>query len=53
MLRGSEATLYRSIRQMNQNGVVGNPAAASAATGIQIARLVGAQLLEIIQDINL
>ena len=53
MLRGAEATFYRSIRQMSKIGVVGNAASASAETGRQIAGRVGARLLKITQDMNL
>jgi creatinine amidohydrolase len=53
MMHGSEATLYRSIREMNASGVVGTPSAATARTGAAISRIVTQRLLQIINDLTL
>lgn len=53
MLHGSEATLYRTIREMNPSGVVGTPSAAAAETGAAITRIVVTRLVQILSDLSL
>jgi len=52
MLHGSEATLYRTIREMNASGVVGTPSAATAETGAAITRIVTQRLFTILSDLS-
>ncbi|MEZ4825518.1 MAG: creatininase family protein [Bacteroidia bacterium] len=52
MLRGSQASFYRTMRAMTPNGVFGSPEKASAEKGWEISRLVSESLVHIISDIR-
>jgi len=51
MLRGSKATLYATFRQMTENGVYGDPTAATRDKGEAIGNFVEAELLTITRSL--
>ena len=52
MLRGSKASLYRSMKEMTSNGAFGDPSAASEEKGRKIAELVTSAMKKIISDLH-
>lgn len=48
MLRGSKASIFRSMKAMTSNGVFGDPGTCSAAKGIEITKIVTTSLKEIV-----
>ena len=52
MLRGSKASLYRSMKEMTSNGAFGNPSAASEEKGLKITELVTSAMQLIITDMQ-
>jgi creatinine amidohydrolase len=51
MLRGARASLYRDFRDMTENGVYGDPSAASAEKGMAIERAVLSSLVELVASL--
>ncbi|MBK8504337.1 MAG: creatininase family protein [Saprospiraceae bacterium] len=51
MLRGSKASLYRTMYDMTPNGVFGDPTKASAKKGEQISSLVVQSLKYLVLDL--
>ncbi len=51
MLRGSKASIYRSMKAMTSNGAYGDPNICSANKGRQITELVTNSLKEIVLDL--
>jgi len=52
MLHGTQASLYRSLKQTTVNGVFGRATAAYADKGQAITKLITAQLKKIIEDLK-
>ena len=51
MLRGSKASIYRSMKALTSNGVYGNPNIHSAEKGRQITDMVTASMKKIVIDL--
>ncbi len=51
MLRGSRGLVHRTTREMTENGVFGDPTAASAEKGRRITRVVVKQLVRILGEL--
>ena len=51
MLRGARGLVHRTTRQMTENGVFGDPTAASAEKGRQITEVVVDQLVRILREL--
>lgn len=51
MLHGSQATYYRSMKEMTSNGVFGDPAAASLEKGMKISEAVVTSLTQLVIDL--
>jgi creatinine amidohydrolase len=51
MLRGSKASIFRSMKAMTTNGVFGNTSVCSAEKGIEITNIVTTSLKEIVLDL--
>jgi creatinine amidohydrolase len=52
MLRGAEVSLYRDLKAMTADGTYGEPMAASAAKGRELAELVCARFACILKDLG-
>jgi creatinine amidohydrolase len=52
LLRGPQASLYRTMKQVSPNGVQGEPKLASRAKGEAITRVVVVALLELVEDLR-
>ena len=52
MLRGSKASIYRSMKALTSNGVYGNPGVHSAEKGRQITDMVTVAMKKIILDLH-
>lgn len=53
LLRGPQASLYRTMKQMTPSGAYGEPRAATLAKGEQISRIVTDKLVKILTDLRL
>ncbi len=53
LLRGSRALLHRSMKEYTQNGIYGNPLAASAQKGKKIVKAVMNKLVPMMKDMKM
>ncbi len=52
MIRGSKASIYRSVKAMTSNGVFGDPRKCTAEKGREITKLVTASIKKIVLDLR-